>query len=412
MRRKWASLLVASAALLAFLVHERLQAARSQVAGCANAESGSNHTPAPTEKTALEGREANMLLLPDNHYHATTAAGADAALLPAIEITRSRQTVGGGSKQNSGEDCRRVQSIPRGTASTHHMLHAPPPGCRPFVAVVAPVTSRGSASSESVADGHFIRSLLRSAVTSLAHSPDDGYDVAFYVGYDVGDSLWDTDHSRSEVVVAAQQQVDRVHANDVHSNATDVGLYLKLVRCQGHSMVAASNCAISQAYDDGAEYWYRVNDDTLFLSPGWIQDFNDGLASFDPPNTGVVGPIDHVNGRILTYDYVHRTHWEIFGYHYPRFLKNWWCDDWITFVYGEALNKQAYSHLKLLPVRGADDRHINVRVPGPRRTARVTSVRVLHVAGDKRYQVTVSPRAVRSDSGKFFDIQSCALRGS
>ena len=39
------------------------------------------------------------------------------------------------------------------------------------------------------------------------------------------------------------------------------------------------------------------------------------------------------NTAILTYDYVHRTHWEVFGFQYPPILKNWWCDDWITRVY-------------------------------------------------------------------------------
>ena len=53
-------------------------------------------------------------------------------------------------------------------------------------------------------------------------------------------------------------------------------------------MVAASNCVIKQLYDDGAEYWYRVNDDTHFVTANWIQDFNAQLASFKPPNLGAV----------------------------------------------------------------------------------------------------------------------------
>ena len=55
------------------------------------------------------------------------------------------------------------------------------------------------------------------------------------------------------------------------------------------------------------------------------------------------------NTAILTYDYVHRTHWEVFGFQYPPILKNWWCDDWITRVYGGArtkkLPKQEVKHL-------------------------------------------------------------------
>ena len=87
------------------------------------------------------------------------------------------------------------------------------------------------------------------------------------------------------------------------------------VKCQSKSMVEASNCVIGQIYKDGAEYWYRVNDDTEFVTPNWIKDFNVQLAAFDPPNLGAVGPTCRQgNTGIMTYDYVHRTHWEVFQY--------------------------------------------------------------------------------------------------
>ena len=49
---------------------------------------------------------------------------------------------------------------------------------------------------------------------------------------------------------------------------------------------------------------------------------------------GVVGPT-HSGGNagILTYDFVHRTHVNIFGFYYPRLFTDWWGDDWITHVY-------------------------------------------------------------------------------
>ena len=33
---------------------------------------------------------------------------------------------------------------------------------------------------------------------------------------------------------------------------------------------------------------------------------------------------------------VHRTHLDIFPYYYPEVFDNWWIDDWITVVYGDA----------------------------------------------------------------------------
>jgi len=49
----------------------------------------------------------------------------------------------------------------------------------------------------------------------------------------------------------------------------------------------------------------------------------------------VVGPL-HKGGNedILTYDFVHRSHIDIFGYYYPRIFTDWWADTWISHVYG------------------------------------------------------------------------------
>ena len=54
----------------------------------------------------------------------------------------------------------------------------------------------------------------------------------------------------------------------------------------------------------------------------------------DPPQLGVVGP-HHKGGnkKILTYDFVHRTHVDILGYYYPHYFTDWFADGWITNTY-------------------------------------------------------------------------------
>merc|ERR1719230_68989 len=103
-------------------------------------------------------------------------------------------------------------------------------------------------------------------------------------------------------------------------------------------------------FDEGVEYWYRVNDDTQFATKNWIRDLTSSLRQFDPPNLGVVGPTcKQGNTAILTYDFVHRTHQEVHGYQYTPSIENWWCDDWITRVYGNSrtlkLPKQEVNHM-------------------------------------------------------------------
>jgi len=89
-----------------------------------------------------------------------------------------------------------------------------------------------------------------------------------------------------------------------------------------------------EAYLDHVDYMYRINDDTRMLTGGWTEKFISTLEGYDPPRVGVVGP-KHSGGNvgILTYDFVHRTHVDLFGFYYPRIFTDWFGDNWITRVY-------------------------------------------------------------------------------
>jgi len=95
-----------------------------------------------------------------------------------------------------------------------------------------------------------------------------------------------------------------------------------------------------EAYDDKCDFMYRINDDTEFLTP-WTSAFINVLQAFSPPFRGVVGPTcKQGNYAILTHDFVHRSHLDIFSTHYPPELTDWWLDDWITSVYGDSNTKK------------------------------------------------------------------------
>lgn len=89
-----------------------------------------------------------------------------------------------------------------------------------------------------------------------------------------------------------------------------------------------------EAYNAGADYYYRLNDDTEIVGH-WPKAFVNALNTLTPPY-GVVGPTcKQGNTGILTHDFVHRTHMEIFEMnYYPPELVDWWMDDWISVVYG------------------------------------------------------------------------------
>jgi hypothetical protein len=73
----------------------------------------------------------------------------------------------------------------------------------------------------------------------------------------------------------------------------------------------AFNFMMRAAYDDGAQYLYRINDDTEFVDP-WAWDAVQALMAFKPPNLGVVGELSpNTNGfrsiptRLLSRRFLH-----------------------------------------------------------------------------------------------------------
>lgn len=104
-----------------------------------------------------------------------------------------------------------------------------------------------------------------------------------------------------------------------------------------HRPGPAMNAMARAAYDAGADYFYRVNDDTEIQTP-FASAFIQQLASvaLGGVPVGVLGPsCAQGNTQILTHDFVHRTHMEIFNkIYYPVELVDWFLDNWISAVYG------------------------------------------------------------------------------
>jgi len=154
------------------------------------------------------------------------------------------------------------------------------------------------------------------------------YVYHFYLAYDATDQYFKQAYNRK----AFETEFRRVLKQYcVH----DTGSVLHLLECAHSGRPAwAQNDAMIAAYLNGADYFYRLNDDTVLSTANWLSAFTNVLSSYQPRNIGVVGPTHDIgNLKILTYDFVHRTHIEIFGFYYPRVFTDWFADDWITYVY-------------------------------------------------------------------------------
>lgn len=104
------------------------------------------------------------------------------------------------------------------------------------------------------------------------------------------------------------------------------------------------NRAFTLAYKENCDYFYQCGDDICIMDKAWEDVFIGALNKMN--NLGVVGPFDwgrflyeeenNVKQKfLLTQSFVSRVHYEIFKFYFDPTIKNWFCDDWITYVYGE-----------------------------------------------------------------------------
>eukprot|EP01080_Neovahlkampfia_damariscottae_P007801 gene7801-12275_t len=145
-----------------------------------------------------------------------------------------------------------------------------------------------------------------------------------YLGFDVEDPYYDNLENQKEII------------EKVKIMTKDYPITFTFVKCKPTFGWTSFlwNAVFQHAIQDSNDYFYQINDDVKFITPGWTEDFINKLKSNPKKsNLGVVGPTDIKMKRIFTQSFVHKTHHDIFGYFYPPVFRNWYSDDWITTVY-------------------------------------------------------------------------------
>ena len=123
-----------------------------------------------------------------------------------------------------------------------------------------------------------------------------------YIGYDVGDMFFDNNANIEAIYNWFDAQVASTAAKNSINVTLVVTSYYNELKKPGPMFNFLSAAAVA----DGADYVYRVNDDTEFKTP-WAVQFVAALKQLQPSNFGVVGPLCREgHDRILTHDFVHR----------------------------------------------------------------------------------------------------------
>eukprot|EP00756_Hemistasia_phaeocysticola_P003781 Hpha_TRINITY_DN12448_c0_g2::TRINITY_DN12448_c0_g2_i1::g.42906::m.42906 len=237
---------------------------------------------------------------------------------PSPEAPPSRHRKDRRKKSKTKPDRSKPKAPPKPPKAPPKPPKAPPkpPKARTVVAIVAP--TRSQKTWKSLNDASLFTKLIPSINRTILPQERELISVRLHLAIDKGDQFWEKNLSRLRELCASFVDVRAV--------------FVKKDPLRPGRVPHNNGCL--QAYNDGADFIARVNDDTEFASVGWMSMAISALGRSDPPFVGVVGPLDGVNTRILAHDFTHRTHMTIMKQnYYPVVFDNWYLDDWVTMVY-------------------------------------------------------------------------------
>ncbi len=206
----------------------------------------------------------------------------------------------------------------------------------PVIGIFLGVTTRGL----NVSDFDEL-ALFQTLLPSVVQTAEVGFIYRLYVGFDRGDAFFD-----NKEVWRRTQQWFKLHISS-QLEYKSIKAELRLVRVDNPDRKPGPvlNLIAAQMKTEGVDYYYRINDDSV-LKSNWAHKMVNKLLSLGPSSApvGVVGPAcDQGNTWILTHDFVHKSHLDIFPTYYPAVFKDWYLDNWISLVYGRSRTYRLFS---------------------------------------------------------------------
>ena len=184
------------------------------------------------------------------------------------------------------------------------------------IAILIATTSRGT-NWEKAKDSHFLSIFLQPFLKSIEqNSPIYKYEV--YLGYDFDDQFYD----------ARIDYIKKIFENTASSIKN-----IKIIPYKNISTgcVRAWNNLFKLAYDQGCDYFYQIGDDVVINEGGWTPVFVNKMRENN--DIFICAPYDTNQPKIPTQFLVSREHMKIFGYLFPSFIENWFCDNWLCGTY-------------------------------------------------------------------------------
>ena len=182
------------------------------------------------------------------------------------------------------------------------------------IAMLILATSKQRDGWVTIKDSYLFNMTLKSFLLTY----DKEHEYIFYIGIDKDDRIFDKIYEQEHIL----------NFKKVFKNIEFV--FLTMENIEKGYVTLMWNKLFDDAYKRDCDYFYQCGDDMEFKTKGWINDCIKALRSNN--DIGLAGPINN-NNRILTQAFVSRKHMEIFGWFFPKEIKNWCCDDWYNMVY-------------------------------------------------------------------------------
>jgi hypothetical protein len=205
------------------------------------------------------------------------------------------------------------------------------------IALGFPSTSKGNA-NPSVSTIPVFTALVPSFLRTIEPDKNGKFKYTLYLAFDESDPFYNNPDNQKRIFDKFNEMASNYPAKLVLIQCVDSNGWVPFLW----------NVAFQHAMDDGADYFYQLNDDIRLESGGWSATFVNALRN-NPfkSNFGVTGPVDRNNQNILTQAFVSRMHYDIFGFLYPYVFKNWYSDDWMTEIYKHLNSNLRNSHERM-----------------------------------------------------------------
>lgn len=224
-----------------------------------------------------------LLSLPSIYFSTHVSRGADIAdILHALSLDYHNNATTATTNNSETQSFGRQQEPDQARDGSVEQLQLRPAGAvsgvtphdreKPLVAVV--VCTKSSKDWLSVSQTSLHTLLIPSVEKTVTVHDLRKYRIEFVIGFDQGDEFWEQEDHRAELSGESLFPIS----------------FVSIPKDPNRPHKIPFNQLCRSAYEYGADYIVRVNDDSEFKTPDFISKSVSRLLKFDPPNVGVVGP--------------------------------------------------------------------------------------------------------------------------